>query len=92
VPVTPACRNKCYQFVGAVRTLPTEPAPLFEGLRSFLQEDQVALADVQRLFDGLEPEQRVEVSVKADNPAWRTRRILERMIKEERRGLAVEAG
>jgi phenylpropionate dioxygenase-like ring-hydroxylating dioxygenase large terminal subunit len=91
VPVTPATHDKCYQFVAAVRTLPAEPAPLFEGLHSFLKEDQVALADVQQLFDSLEPEQRVEVSVKADSPAWRTRRIIERMIKEERRDLASAA-
>jgi hypothetical protein len=32
----------------------------------------------------LQPEQRVEVSVKADSPAWRTRRMLEAMIKKER--------
>jgi phenylpropionate dioxygenase-like ring-hydroxylating dioxygenase large terminal subunit len=85
VPVTPAARDKCYQFVAAVRTLPAEPVSLFEGLRSFLAEDQVALAEVQQLFDSLEPQQRVEVSVKADNPAWRTRHIIERMIKQERR-------
>jgi hypothetical protein len=84
VPVTPASHKKCYQFVAAVRTLPAEPVPLFEGLRAFLQEDQAALADVQQLFDSLSPEQRIEVSVKADNPAWRTRRILETMIKNER--------
>jgi phenylpropionate dioxygenase-like ring-hydroxylating dioxygenase large terminal subunit len=91
VPVTPASHKKCYQFVAAVRTLPAEPVPLFEGLRGFLQEDQVALADVQELFDSLPPEQRIEVSVKADNPAWRTRRILERMIKEERAAPAAAA-
>jgi len=85
VPVTPATRDKCYQFVAAVRTLPAEPVSLFEGLRSFLAEDQVALAEVQQLFDSLEPQQRVEVSVKADNPAWRARHIIERMIKQERR-------
>ncbi len=89
VPVTPASHKKCYQFVAAVRTLPAEPAPLFEGLRAFLQEDQIALADVQELFDSLPPDQRIEVSVKADNPAWRTRRILENMIKNERASPAV---
>ena len=91
VPVTPATHKKCYQFVAAVRTVPAEPAPLFEGLRGFLHEDQVALADVQELFDSLEPEQRVEVSVKADNPAWRTRRMLEAMIKKERASSAPAA-
>jgi hypothetical protein len=89
--VTPATYKKCYQFVAAVRTVPAEAAPLFEGLRGFLQEDQVALADVQELFDSLEPEQRVEVSVKADNPAWRTRRMLEAMIKKERASCAPAA-
>lgn len=91
VPVTPASANKCHQFVAAVRSLPTEPVPLFEGLYSFLKEDQVALADIQQLFDSLDPAQRVEVSVKADNPAWRTRRILERMLNEERRAPEVAA-
>jgi hypothetical protein len=50
--------------------------------------DQVALAEVQQLFDSLEPQQRVEVSVKADNPAWRARHIIEWMIKQERRAEA----
>jgi hypothetical protein len=88
VPVTPATHNKCYQFVAGVRTLPTEPMSLFEGLRGFLSEDQVALADVQALFDGLDPKRRVEVSVKADGPAWRVRHMIERMIKQERRAEA----
>jgi len=84
IPVTPASQKKCYQFVAAVRTLTAERAPLFEGLRGFLQEDQVALADVQQLFDSLPPEQRIEVSVKADNPAWRMRRMIEQLIQKER--------
>jgi len=84
IPVTPASQKKCYQFVAAVRTLTAERAPLFEGLRGFLQEDQVALADVQQLFDSLPPEQRIEVSVKADNPAWRMRRMIEQLIRKER--------
>lgn len=91
VPVTPAARNKCYQFVAATRTLQTEIGPLFEGLRSFLLEDVVALGDVQRLFDSLLPEQRIEVSVKSDNPALRTRRIIEKMIKNERQNLTEAA-
>ena len=91
VPVTPATHNRCYQFVAGVRTLPTEPGPLFEGLHAFLIEDQVALADVQLLFDRLPPEERTEVSVRSDNAALRARRIIENMIKEERQSQAVAA-
>ena len=82
--VTPVTQNRCYQFVTAVRTVPTDPESLFQGLHSFLVEDQVALADIQVMFDELDPSQRVEVHVKSDNPALRTRRIIEGMIREER--------
>jgi phenylpropionate dioxygenase-like ring-hydroxylating dioxygenase large terminal subunit len=87
MPVTPAAHNRCYQFVTGVRTLPTDPVSLFKGLQGFLSEDQVALADVQKLFDDLDPKKRVEVSVKSDGPAWRARRMIEKMIKEERRSV-----
>jgi len=88
MPVTPATHNRCYQFVTGVRTLPTDPDSLFKGLQGFLSEDQVALADVQKLFDDLDPKKRVEVSVRSDGPAWRARRMIEKMIKEERRSVA----
>lgn len=84
VTVTPASRNSCYQFVAATRTLPTETGPLLEGLFAFLNEDVVALGDVQRLFDSLDPADRVEVSVRSDNPQLRMRRIIEKMIRKER--------
>jgi phenylpropionate dioxygenase-like ring-hydroxylating dioxygenase large terminal subunit len=85
IPVTPASRTKCYQFVAAVRSVPTETEGLFEGLRSFLVEDVVALGDIQQLFDSLPPEQaRVEISIASDGPAIRTRRIIEKLISAER--------
>ena len=82
--VTPASSEMCYQFVTAVRTLPTEREPLIQGLVGFLSEDQVALADVQRLFASLTPEQRaVEASVRTDTPVLRARRVLENLIRDE---------
>lgn len=87
VPVTPATDKTCYQFVTAVRTLPTEPEALFEGLLSFLEEDQVALADIQKLFDALPSELRVEAHVKSDNPALHVRRMIEKLITVENEDL-----
>jgi phenylpropionate dioxygenase-like ring-hydroxylating dioxygenase large terminal subunit len=85
VPVTPATRTRCYQFVAVVRNVPVDTTHLFEGLRSFLEEDVVALGDIQRLFDSLPLEQRrTEISIAADAPGIRTRRIIEKMILDER--------
>jgi phenylpropionate dioxygenase-like ring-hydroxylating dioxygenase large terminal subunit len=85
VPVTPATRTRCYQFVAVVRTLPTKTEGLFEGLRAFLTEDVVALGDIQQLFDSLPVDQKtVEVSIASDAPAIRTRRIIEKLISAER--------
>jgi vanillate O-demethylase monooxygenase subunit len=85
VPVTPANRTHCYQFFTTVRSVPAQTEGLFEGLRSFLMEDVVALGDLQRLFDLLPAEQRsIEISIASDGPAIRTRRIIEKMISRER--------
>ena len=85
VPVTPATNTTCYQFVAVVRSVPTDTEHLFEGLRSFLQEDVIALGDIQRLFDSLPLDQRrTEISIAADAPGIRTRRIIEKMIVDER--------
>lgn len=85
VPVTPATTTTCYQFVAVVRSTPVNIEPLREGLRSFLNEDVVALGDIQKLFDSLPLEQRrIEISIAADAPGIRTRRIIEKMILDER--------
>lgn len=42
-PVTPAANTTCYQFVAVVRSTPAQIDALREGVRSFLNEDLVAL-------------------------------------------------
>ncbi len=86
VPVTPATTTTCYQFVAVVRSVPVDTTHLWEGLRSFLVEDVVALGDIQALFDSLPLDQRrTEISIAADAPGIRTRRIIEKMIVDERK-------
>lgn len=91
VPITPSTHDSCHQFVAAVRMLPTDIEPLRAGLRGFLGEDQIALAVIQKLFDSLDDDRRDEVSVKSDNPTLRVRRVLERMIREERQTVQAAA-
>jgi phenylpropionate dioxygenase-like ring-hydroxylating dioxygenase large terminal subunit len=82
--ITPAGPKSCYQFVGVAQSFENRHPALFEDLRRLLMEDVVALDDIQKLFDFLEPDRVPEVSVRSDEGAIRTRRIIARQIAAER--------
>jgi hypothetical protein len=97
VAAHPFCEEAQEDRISTIREFKDEPvspyAKLSYGLESDVVDRQLTLTAiaptlVQQLFDSLGPEQRIEVSVKADSPAWRTRRMLEAMIKKERPRLA----
>jgi vanillate O-demethylase monooxygenase subunit len=46
-------------------------------------EDVVAIEEIQAMFDRLGPERCPELSVKADEPAIRVRRIIAEMLQQE---------
>lgn len=82
--ITPAGPKACYQFVAIAQTYENMHPALFEDLRHLLMEDVIALNDIQLLFDALEPDRVPEVSVRADEGAIRSRRLIARMIADER--------
>jgi phenylpropionate dioxygenase-like ring-hydroxylating dioxygenase large terminal subunit len=82
--ITPAGPKSCYQFVGVAQSFENRHPALFDDLRRLLMEDVVALDDIQKLFDLLEPDRVPEVSVRSDEGAIRTRRIIARQIASER--------
>lgn len=89
--ITPAGPTSCYQFVAVAQTYENRHPGLFDDLRHLLMEDVVALRDIQQLFDTLGPDRVPEVSVRSDEGAIRTRRIIASMIAKERAGQAAEA-
>lgn len=89
--ITPAGPRSSYQFVAVAQNYEGSHPDRFDALRHLLMEDVVALDDIQKLFDMLPPDQRVEVSVKADEGAIRSRRILAAMLAEEREAVKVAA-
>lgn len=89
--VTPATLKSSYQFVGVTQNFENHHPGLFDDLKTLLMEDVVALNDIQKMFDMLEPENRVpEVSVKSDEGAFHSRKIIRRQIAEEQTALAAE--
>lgn len=82
--ITPAGPKSYYQFAAVAQTYENQHPKLFDELRSLLMEDVVALNDIQKLFDLLEPDRTPEISVRADEGAIRTRRLIAKMIAEER--------
>jgi vanillate O-demethylase monooxygenase subunit len=83
--ITPAGPRSAYQFVGVAQSFENHHPALFDDLRHLLMEDVVALDDIQLLFDSLPPDQLPEVSVRADEGAIRTRRIIAAQIAAEER-------
>lgn len=81
--VTPATTKSCYQFVGVAQNYESHHPALFDDLRTLLMEDVIALNDVQILFDSLPDSKRREVSVRSDEGAIRTRRIIATQIADE---------
>jgi phenylpropionate dioxygenase-like ring-hydroxylating dioxygenase large terminal subunit len=85
--ITPAGSKIVYQFVAVAQTFPNHHPALFDDLRHLLMEDVIALNDIQLLFDALAPERVPEVSVRADEGAIPTRRIIARQIAADRAAL-----
>lgn len=82
--ITPAGPKSCYQFVAVAQNYPNHHSGLFDDLRRLLMEDVIALDDIQRLFDMLAPDRVPEVSVRSDEGAIRTRRLIAAQIARER--------
>jgi len=82
--ITPSGPKSGYQFVAVAQSYENHHPALFDDLRHLLMEDVVALDDVQKLFDLLEPDRTPEVSVRSDEGAIRTRRLIARQIADER--------
>jgi len=89
--ITPAGAKSAYQFVSVAQNYENHHPGLFDDLRKLLMEDVVALDDVQSLFDSLPRDCTPEVSVRADEGAIRTRRIIAEQIRRERDHLTVAA-
>jgi vanillate O-demethylase monooxygenase subunit len=88
--ITPAGPKSCYQFVAIAQNYENHHAGIFDDLRHLLMEDVVALDDIQKLFDLLGPDRVPEVSVRSDEGAIRSRRLIARQILAER-GITAEA-
>jgi vanillate O-demethylase monooxygenase subunit len=85
--ITPADLKSCYQFVAVAQTFENHYPHIFRDLRVLLMEDVVAMDDIQRLFDELGPDRVPEASVKSDEGAIRTRRLIAKQIAAERAGV-----
>ena len=82
--ITPAGPKSCYQFVGVAQNYENRHPGIFDDLRHLLMEYVVALNDIKKLFDYLPPEKTPEISIKSDEGAIRTRRIIAEQIRRER--------
>lgn len=89
--ITPAGPKSCYQFVSVAQNYENHHPGIFDDLKHLLMEDIVALDDIQLLFDRLESQGLTpEVSVRADEGAIRSRRVIQRQLEAERRLEAAE--
>lgn len=85
IGITPETTSSCHQFTAVSQNFPLPNGKdNNNALRDLLMEDVVAMENIQQTFDRIKPEQRVEFSVKADEPAMRVRRMIAKMIEEER--------
>lgn len=89
--ITPAGPTSSYQFVAVAQTYENHHPGLMDDLRRLLMEDVVALDDIQRMFDMLTPNRVPEVSVRSDEGAIRSRRIIAAQIARERAASAQAA-
>jgi nitrite reductase/ring-hydroxylating ferredoxin subunit len=79
MPITPASRNRLYQFVVIAASYDPQVTPgMKDQLWSVFAQDQQALEAIQAGYDDLGPDLR-EVSVKADTAALAARRAIARM-------------
>lgn len=84
VAVTPAGPRSTHQFTAFGNNYPQRHPTRFDDLRRLLMEDVVCIEGIQQTFDRLGPQRCPEFSVKADEPAIRTRRMIAEMIRRER--------
>jgi hypothetical protein len=79
MPITPASRNRLYQFVVIATSYPVDVTKdMKDQLWSVFSQDQDALEAIQAGYDEFGPDLR-EISVKADAAAVSARRILARL-------------
>lgn len=87
IGITPETRTSCHQFTAISQNFPFPSGEdNINALRDLLMEDVVAMENIQQLFERISPNQRVEFSVKADEPAMRVRRMIAGQIDAEREG------
>ncbi len=84
VAVTPAGPKVTHQFTAFGNNYPQQHPGRFEDLRNLLMEDVVVIEEIQSTFDRLGAERCPELSVRADEPAIRARRIFAELIQRER--------
>ena len=84
VAVTPAGPKQTHEFSAFGNNYPQQHPGRFDDVRTILMEDVVAIEEIQAMFDRLGPERCPELSVKADEPAIRVRRLIAAMIERER--------
>jgi vanillate O-demethylase monooxygenase subunit len=89
VAVTPGNLTSTHQFASFGNNYPQQHPNRYDDLRNLLMEDVVVIEEIQQLFDRLGPAQCPEISVKADEPGIRVRRILADMIQRETSNAAV---
>jgi len=83
VAVTPAGPKQTHEFSAFGNNYPQQYPGRFDDLRKILMEDVVVIEEIQAMFDRLGPERCPELSVKADEPAIRVRRLIAAMIERE---------
>ncbi|MBB6255172.1 aromatic ring-hydroxylating dioxygenase subunit alpha [Nitrospirillum iridis] len=87
--ITPTGPRSCIQFVAMANDYENTHPGVFEDLRHLLMEDVVALDDIQILFDRLGQDRAPEISVRSDEGAIRTRRLIAGQIAQEQRAAKV---
>jgi phenylpropionate dioxygenase-like ring-hydroxylating dioxygenase large terminal subunit len=83
VAVTPGGPTYTHEFSAFGNNYPQQHPNRFDDLKNLLMEDVVAIEEIQAMFDRLGPERCPELSVKADEPAIRVRRIIAEMLQQE---------
>lgn len=82
-PVTPRGPKSCYQFWASASSFPVDHSERLHGFfRAIMAGDDMALEYIEERLE--EDPDAIEVSVKADEAAIRFRRMLMKMVEEER--------
>jgi vanillate O-demethylase monooxygenase subunit len=84
VAVTPANPHHTHQFGVFANSFPGKHPNRWNDLRNLLMEDVVAIEQIQVTFDNCGEARCPEISVKADEPGIRVRRMIADMVQRER--------